>query len=566
MENTSNTAYGQWQKLIEKDFKVDHWQEKYNNRNQWPVPVQAIYFSEHLNNYDYIEANGESLQSQNSVSQEYAYLDPKLFNALLLNDLNNGVNEIVLHFSYTKKEDYFVAFESIYLNMLRIHLRDCQNFSVFLEALNEICEKQNISKQDLQLLIYQPAYVLIDSKNSASSIKALLSLKKQYSKSKFLVFKFDSQNFSCIDYNIELKYLALCLKSFIDNCKANSISFSELQDLIFFELELDTDFFKSIAKVRSFRNLFWNLCENTAWNPYIHCRFAPSYLSKNDIWTNVLRISTACSASQIANTHSFSSWSFEASLGYVTDLGLKIQRNIQHIVQLESHLHEVYDSSHGSYYLENLSDQFSLNTWNYLIESNNKKFHECAQELQNELKNIESLNLNKVLQNKLCRIGSNEYINKNINYFDSAKTVFSVQKFKAIDDEFYSFQNMKHNIQVTILSFGDFKDYSARYNFCENFMLSIGFPIGESKNFETLPEHIISENTLVVICASDKYYEDQLEKILMMSGLSSKYIIIAGKLPANLQEKKYSLWQENISMFSNRKEIHTQIINNYKKT
>lgn len=135
-----------------------------------------------------------------------------------------------------------------------------------------------------------------------------------------------------------------------------------------FTLPIGTDFFSGIAKVRAARLLWAQVAiacgaSAEAAKMVIHAETAGRILSQRDPWVNMLRVTVSSFAAGVGGADSVAAAPFEAALGLPTAFSRRIARNIQIILQEESHLAKVVDPAGGSWFIETLTRQLAERAW-----------------------------------------------------------------------------------------------------------------------------------------------------------------------------------------------------------
>ena len=135
-----------------------------------------------------------------------------------------------------------------------------------------------------------------------------------------------------------------------------------------FTVTTDTDYFQSMAKLRSLRQLWAEVCQHCgatedAARISLQVVTSERIQSQRDPWVNMLRNTIATSAAAIGGADSVVTGAFDAALGQPTKLGRRISRNTQLLLQEESAVHRVVDPAGGSYFIESLTDQLGDVAW-----------------------------------------------------------------------------------------------------------------------------------------------------------------------------------------------------------
>ena len=206
----------------------------------------------------------------------------------------------------------------------------------------------------------------------------------------------------------EIELIAL---SFLEIYK-NSKKENEL--LINITLSADTDFFKSISKIRASRIIFNNIFKHYGLkcNLNITSRTSNDILFEKDPWVNQLRITTAALASAIGGSNRIICNNITHKLGQAPDFIKRLTRNTHIILQEESRISRVQDPSGGSFYIEKLTNDIARTAWKNIMENesnggilnliNSKDFRKSLKNSRDDYKN-------KILEKKLIKVGENSY-------------------------------------------------------------------------------------------------------------------------------------------------------------
>ena len=133
-------------------------------------------------------------------------------------------------------------------------------------------------------------------------------------------------------------------------------------------LGADPDFFTTIAKVRAARRVWATMAgacgvDSATAPPRIVVRTLHRCLSRRDPWVNMLRVTSAAFAAVLGGADSVVTLPFDSELGEPGELGRRMARNTQLLLGEESGVGRVIDPAGGSWYVETLTDQLSLEAW-----------------------------------------------------------------------------------------------------------------------------------------------------------------------------------------------------------
>ncbi|MDQ2678453.1 MAG: methylmalonyl-CoA mutase subunit beta [Actinomycetota bacterium] len=138
-------------------------------------------------------------------------------------------------------------------------------------------------------------------------------------------------------------------------------------------LSADADVFTGIAKLRAARRLWSSMtaacgASDAAQAPVLHVRTAERMLTRRDPWVNLLRVTAASFAAGLGGAASVTALPFDAELGEPVELGRRMARNTQLLLQEESNLGRVIDPAGGSWYVESLTDEIATAAWALFAE------------------------------------------------------------------------------------------------------------------------------------------------------------------------------------------------------
>lgn len=138
-----------------------------------------------------------------------------------------------------------------------------------------------------------------------------------------------------------------------------------------FAIGISTSYFVEIAKIRALKVLWSNVLaayQVPIEMPTIEVHFAPESQDNNPN-TNLIRAATQALSGVIGGADRLYVLPSNAALGEPsTAFSRRIARNVQHLLQLESHADKVLDPAAGSYYIEKLTDQLAGAAWSKFQE------------------------------------------------------------------------------------------------------------------------------------------------------------------------------------------------------
>ncbi|MEM7286811.1 MAG: methylmalonyl-CoA mutase family protein [Actinomycetota bacterium] len=135
---------------------------------------------------------------------------------------------------------------------------------------------------------------------------------------------------------------------------------------ILLSVDVGTDQFGEIAKLRALRVLWRRVCEASGVadpTAAIQASTSTAVMSTRDPWVNMLRGTLGCFAAAVGGADIVQVQPFDALVGVPDDLGRRIARNTQLALAEETNLHRVIDPGGGSWYIESATDELAAAAW-----------------------------------------------------------------------------------------------------------------------------------------------------------------------------------------------------------
>lgn len=165
----------------------------------------------------------------------------------------------------------------------------------------------------------------------------------------------------------ELGYTIAKAAEYLAQMQQRGIPAALVNQHLQFSMTVSTSYFVEIAKFRALRLLWANVLEafgvsesNVAM---VEAHLAPESQDK-DPNTNLIKAVTQVMSAAIGGSDIVYVLNANAALlQESTSFTRRMARNVQHILQMESHLDRVVDPAAGSYYIENLTELFAQQAW-----------------------------------------------------------------------------------------------------------------------------------------------------------------------------------------------------------
>ncbi len=166
--------------------------------------------------------------------------------------------------------------------------------------------------------------------------------------------------------SLELAYVIAKGSEYLAQLSAQGIHPAVANQHLQITVALSTSYFVEIAKLRALKLLWGNILKAYGapiQMPIIEAHFAPESQDNNPN-TNMIRAATQALSAVIGGADRLYILPANAALGEdSTSFSRRIARNVQHLLQLESHLDKVADAGAGSYYIEQLTSVLAEKGW-----------------------------------------------------------------------------------------------------------------------------------------------------------------------------------------------------------
>ena len=316
----TKTSLSDWENLVQKQLKTENIYEILSKENLEGIIVKPFYDSveKPLENLPKIE------ESTQLVAKYREDLEENVF-AFLLNENVQNLEEKVLFINNKDLAEHISADE----NNRCLSLIDI--FSEENGELNEQLGKELLAKDFERNICIDVAL----HQNSGASI---------------------------------VQQLAFALAKTKD---LTEIFGAEILNKLVFRFAVGANYFFELAKIRAFKLLFIQLSKEFGKNevPYIFAETSLRNKSKNEPENNLIRSTLELSAAMIGGADAVFSNDFR--LENATSLSEEISFKQQIVLAYESIINVFEDGGNGSYYIENITQQFAENAWKLFLEIEN---------------------------------------------------------------------------------------------------------------------------------------------------------------------------------------------------
>ncbi|HBJ72280.1 MAG TPA: methylmalonyl-CoA mutase [Actinobacteria bacterium] len=169
----------------------------------------------------------------------------------------------------------------------------------------------------------------------------------------------------------ELAFVLAAATTYLRALVDDGIDVATAASQIVLELAADVDVFATIAKTRALRHCWSTVLEAcgltlNAQHPrlvHVAAHAGGRWLTVVDPWVNLLRGTAAALGAVVGGADVLTVAAFDGAEGLPSDLGRRLARNTQLLLQDESGIGRVLDPAGGSYYVESLTDQMAEVGW-----------------------------------------------------------------------------------------------------------------------------------------------------------------------------------------------------------
>jgi len=316
------------------------------------------------------------------IRQEHTHPDRAKANREILEDLNGGVTEVTLRIgadglSIANLDHMSQVLEGVYLNMAGVALEAGADAPAAAALLAAHWRESGIAPEEaLGSFRYDPLGVLArtgalpaspeDSLAAAGALAAETA--RDWPKVRALAVDTGIYVEAGATAAWELGIAIATGVEYLRAAAAAGLEPAEAAARIEFTLGVGPDQFLEMAKFRAIRRLWARVLEESGVEE--DRRHSPTYgattarmISAVDPWVNMLRVTTAAFAAGTGGADGVTVTPFDRMIGQPGDLGRRIARNTQIILQDESSLGRIADPLAGSWYGEELTDELARAGW-----------------------------------------------------------------------------------------------------------------------------------------------------------------------------------------------------------
>lgn len=350
------------------------------------------------------------------------------------------------------------------------------------------------------------------------------------------------------------------------------------------------------AKIRAARCL-WHRCLNVLDIPnttvMIQGVTSKRMLTQYDPWTNIIRNTCACFGAITGGCNIITVEPFTDALGVSSELGRRVARNTQIIAMEESNLGKVTDPVSGSWFVEDLTEEFANKGWEefqrieseggYIQSRRDNRIQTRVKEVRRQRKESVATKREQIIgvnvfpsiseirapttdesESPLVQGISDEGI-KSL-FPECATDDICVPKNLGLEPQRLAseFESIRREVdkyvvrssqrpKIFVATLGRLSEFSMRLDFTRNFFAVAGIDIEVSQEGLSKDQLVTawkySGCKIVCLCGSDKHYEREAESLVeMLKNASADYVYLSGKFSCDGINKNIYLGQNAIEV------------------
>jgi len=388
-------THAAWLKLVEKVLKGSDFDARLVTRTLDGIRVAPLYTrADALPGADVARpgaapfTRGGALSGAGSgwdIRQFHSATDPRDVNAAIIEDLQGGATSIALHVGSPGTSGLPFSTEMLGLALNGVNLETCavalvagERTAAAATALEGLWAGRGIAgdarrghfNADPLGTLAQGGQLSDGLDQNFSQAAALVRKAAPWPGVTALLADGNPYHAAGASEAQELAAVLASLVAYLRTCDQAGTPPDQALPKIAVALAVDTDQFLSTAKLRAARRLIWRIADAcgagaAAADVHITAVSAWRMMARRDLWTNIMRTTIACAAAALGGAQAITLLPFTFALGQTDPFARRVTRNIQIVLQEESHLGRVVDPAGGSWYVEKLTDDLAHRAWEH---------------------------------------------------------------------------------------------------------------------------------------------------------------------------------------------------------
>ncbi|WP_417798283.1 methylmalonyl-CoA mutase family protein [Terasakiella pusilla] len=613
------TSFEDWKDSLDKILKGAPFEKKMVVKTYDGIDIQPLYTKDDWNadknpsgfpgSAPFTRGNsagGRTLDGWD-IRQVHANADKSAANDQILDDLERGVTSLILQFDEAaragktgadapdlagrggimiySKEDLADVLEGVLLDLAGVSLEAGAQSTAAAQMLIELWADKNIPAEKAMgafnadpLGVFAATGSLPQSVEDAVKDMAALAKDTAATYPHVTAVKVDTSAYYGAGAT-ETQDLAIAMATGVAYLRAMTeagLSVDDAAKQIVFSFANGADIFTGIAKLRAARFLWGQIVKASGGSEdaqamQMHAATAARALSKRDPWVNMLRVTATCFAGAIGGADAITVLPFDHHCGVADDFARRIARNTQIVLQEESYLNKVIDPAGGSWFIENLTEQYAAKAWSLFQEIESKGGMaaviidgtiqaQIAETWQARLKNIATRKdpitgvseYPNILEAKVERKAPDyQALIAKINASDKTMATLGVQGsgatttalpahrlaegFEKLRDAADAYADKNgHLPKIFSANMGAIAKHTARASFAKNFFEAGGVQATQNNGFTSADDAVAafkeSGAEVCVLCGADDQYETMaVDFATGLKAAGAKKVYLAGR-------------------------------------
>lgn len=497
-------SFDDWKKTVERELEGIPFEQRLKTKTYEGIYLQFIYTKKDIENLphisnkpgfkDFIRGTKADGYLENSwlIAQEIPYPVPEKFNEALKYDLERGQNAINIildkstqalnnNFTINKLgvnglviqnlKDIEKAFYKIDLTKYPIFVKTGYSSLPFLSIFYTYLKSKGYDISKLKGAIESDPvdFAITEGFLPANSetifdeiyISTKWSLKNMQGLKTIGVNTLEYHNAGA---NIvqEIAFALSTAVEYIRQMMKRGLSINEIARNIRFTFGISSLYFLEISKLRAVKILWAKIIESFGGDEesqkiFIHARTSFNNQTKYDPYVNMLRTTTEAFSAVVGGVDSMHTNCFDESIDLPEEFARRIARNTQIILNEESHLNQLIDPAGGSYFVENLTDEFAKKSWKLFQEIEERGGIFSALEsgfIQEEIEKIADEKKTNFAKRRTIQVGINAYANvkeEKLQYKKSDSYKILIKRYEDYEKKKNEklISEMKNNIELS---------------------------------------------------------------------------------------------------------------------
>ena len=310
------------------------------------------------------------------IRQRHVVLDAALANAAILDDLEGGVTSIQLRLeTIPDRATLDRALADVLLDVAPIGLDARAAHVAVASSFLELARQRGLAGAPFRAdLNVDPlgAAVAGDDANLQTGLGEAVALARTVAADwpGTVTLVADGRPYHCggASEGQEVAFAVATGITYLRELAAASVPVGAAARQIGFAFATDADFFLSLAKFRALRRLWGRVLDvaqagSAMADLRLHAETAPRSLTRLDPHVNILRGAVSAFAAAAGGATSITVLPFDHALGPPAPLARRVARNTQLVLLEESNLGRVIDPAGGSWFAEQLTEEFAAKAW-----------------------------------------------------------------------------------------------------------------------------------------------------------------------------------------------------------